>query len=184
MKKKVAATMAVVFVTVFLLGSVVLVRLRMGDRQEALAFQITNNFSAVHNAISENVPQEQKPQRVLETYTQRTIGALEEELALYNHFHRRSQANQVWNDLLYYVDRMATKTLPEQNASEESRQKAEECLAMLEPYVRALLYTEDGKQYPSTAEGLQEGLKAACQMMDTPEYEQLYFDMIDILHEG
>ena len=28
------------------------------------------------------------------------------------------------------------------------------------------------------------GLKAACQMMDTPEYEQLYFDMIDILHEG
>ena len=55
--------MAVVFVTVFLLGSVVLVRLRMGDRQEALAFQITNNFSAVHNAISENVPQEQKPQR-------------------------------------------------------------------------------------------------------------------------
>ena len=32
---------------------------------------------------------------------------------------------------------------------------------MLEPYVRALLYTEDGKQYPSTAEGLQEGLKAA-----------------------
>lgn len=56
MKKKVAATMAVVFVTVFLLGSVVLVRLRMGDRQEALAFQITNNFSAVHSSISENVP--------------------------------------------------------------------------------------------------------------------------------
>ena len=50
--------------------------------------------------------------------------------------------------------------------------------------MRALLYTADGKQYPSTAEGLQEGLKAACQMMDTPEYEQLYFDMIDILHEG
>lgn len=123
MKKKVAATMAVVFVTVFLLGSVVLVRLRMGDRQEALAFQITNNFSAVHSSISENVPQEQKPQNVLDSYTQRAIGALEEELALYNHFHRRSQGNQVWNDLLYYVDRMATKTLPEQNASEGSRQK-------------------------------------------------------------
>lgn len=184
MKKKVAAAMALSFVAVFLLGSVVLAQLRIRDRQEALAFQITNNFSAVHNAISENVPQEQKPQRVLETYTQRTIGALEEELDLYNHFHRRSQGNQVWNDLLYYVDRMATKTLPEQNASEGSRQKAEECLAMLEPYVRALLYTEDGKQYPSTAEGLQEGLKAACQRMDTPEYEQLYFDMIDILHEG
>lgn len=123
MKKKVAATMAVVFVTVFLLGSVVLVRLRMGDRQEALAFQITNNFSAVHSSISENVPQEQKPQNVLDSYTQRAIGALEEELALYNHFHRRSQGNQVWNDLLYYVDRMATKTLPEQNASEGSAKR-------------------------------------------------------------
>ena len=80
MKKKVAAAMALSFVAVFLLGSVVLVRLRMGDRQEALAFQITNNFSAVHSSISENVPQEQKPQNVLDSYTQRAIGALEEEL--------------------------------------------------------------------------------------------------------
>ncbi len=182
MKKKVVAAMVVAFVTVFLIGSVVLAQLRMQDRQEALAFQITNNLSRVLSFVSDEVSQEEKAQNVLSQDTQRAMGALEDELALYSHFNPRSQATVVWNDLLYYVNRMAQETEPEQNMSEVSRQKVGECLGLLESYMRAVLYTEDGEALPSTAEGLQTGIDQACQMMDTPEYEQLHFDMIEVIH--
>ena len=65
MKKKVVAAMVVAFVTVFLIGSVVLAQLRMQDRQEALAFQITNNLSRVLSFVSDEVSQEEKAQNVL-----------------------------------------------------------------------------------------------------------------------